>query len=580
MNKKKNIIQTVLVSGIIIVVGFLSSWSFAKFDLTQEQRHTLTDANVSFLENMESDFHFKCYLHGDFPAKFKRLESAIKERLDEFSDYSDGRVTYEFINPYEGLTDAETREMEDWLYKQGMEFTRLSYDEAGVKKFSNIWPGVMIYHKERELPLMLFKSNLPEPTEEMVNTSINNLEYELTSAMRTMQNDLRKTIAIIEGHGELEEVAMIKFQNALKELYDVERLTLNGNLDAISLKADAMKYRANKHDALIIAKPTQEIPFQDRVLIDQFIMNGGKVLWLIDAMTTDLDSLRANQFTHAVSNETGLNSQLFSYGARLNKNILVDYHCGPIAMDAGPSANHRGMELFRWYFAPLVKERITSHPISSNLDDVFIEFAGSIDLVGEDPEISKKVLLSSGELSKAFKSPVRISPDVVTLDKEYFEQNSVPNQTVAVLLEGKFKSAFANRIGGEIKDDPTFGFREIGTQNKMIVVSDGDIAKNSYKPDGKGGFLTYPLGYDKYADAVIYDNSEFLMNAMNYLLDDDALISMRSRNIELRKLNAGLILGNKFKWQIINVILPLLLICIIGLVIYNLRKRKYSKAHK
>ena len=309
------------------------------------------------------------------------------------------------------------RKLKNGLYDQGLEFTRLSYMEGGVKNFSNIWPGVIINYKGREMPLMLFKSNLPEPTDEMVNSSINNLEYEITGAMRTMLNELRQTIGIIEGHGELSSLELFKFEQALKETYDVERITLNGQLDALSLKPDAMRYRANKHDALVIARPTEEIEFQDRLLIDQFIMNGGKVLWMVDPIQVDLDSLRVNQFTMGAPYELGVNDMLFQYGVRLNKDIIIDYNCSPIAMDAGPVANQRGIELYPWYFSPLVKERTSSHPVASNLDDIFFEFASSMDLVGEDPEISKTVLLSSGELSKARKAPIRVSPDIVSLTK-------------------------------------------------------------------------------------------------------------------------------------------------------------------
>lgn len=573
MTKRNDIIQFVLSLGIIILVAFLSTLAFSKFDLTQEKRHSLTDATHELLEGVDDVVYVKCYLHGEFPAKFKRLEQAVKERLDEFADYSDGLVKYTFIDPYESDDEKTQAETENALYEDGLRFTRLSYEENGVKKFKNIWPEAVIEYKGKSYPVHLFKSNNPDPQDAMINASINNLEYELASGLRMLCSQDKPRIGLLKGHGELDELEMIDFSTALEEYYFVEDITLNEKIYALSEKLDNMNYRINKYDAIVIAKPDSAFSKKDKLILDQFIMNGGKTLWLVDPILTDLDSLRRQQQTLGVSNEMGLYDMFFEYGVRLNRTMVIDYQCAPIAFDAGPSGNQRGMQLFNWYYAPVVVPHDTAHPIVNNLDPIKLEFTSSLDTVGENPLVKKTVLLSSSELSKELKAPIRISSSIVDFSLDYFKQNANPS-SVAVLLEGEFNSNFTHRLPDTLKNDKDFAFRSTSSPTKMVVVADGDIARNGVMA-GAEGPVPFPLGYDRYARRVVYDNKEFLLNTMNYLLDDDALISLRSRSIELRTLNADKVQSEKLLWQFINVVLPLMLVVVLGITMYFIR-RKHS----
>lgn len=575
MSKKGNLIQFVLSLGILVVIGLLSSFAFTKFDLTEEKRHTLTSSTVDMLENLDDQVFVKCYLHGEFPAKFKRLEQAIKEKLDEFVDCSNGRVSYTFIDPYEN-TDAKTQnEIEVALYEQGVEFTRLSYDENGTKNFTNIWPAAIVTYRNKDYPVQLFNSTNPDPSDEMVNGSINNIEYELGSKLRYLVEDDRPRIAILEGHGELEELEMLDLTYALQEQYFVERVEIDGVVHSLSDKLEEMKFRTNKFELLIVAKPDSAFANRDKVIIDQFIMNGGKVLWMIDPILTDLDSLRTKQQTFAVTNEMGLYDMLFDYGVRLNRNMIIDYQCTPIALDAGPRGNQRNYDLFNWYYAPVVLPPDSSHPITANLDPIALEFASSLEFVGENDSIKKTILLQSSPLSKELKAPVRVNSAIVNFGIDYFQHNPTPNQMMGALLEGSFESNFNYRLPDTLLRDPNFAFRAQSRPTKMIVIADGDIARSKII-DGPEGAIPVPLGFDKYAGRVIYDNKEFLLNCVNYLMDDDALISMRSRSIVLRKLNEQKCLEEKSKWQTTNMLAPLIIVGLFGFGQWWYRKRKFA----
>ena len=575
--KRDEIIRLLLIIAIILAVALLGSFWFFKWDLTSEKRHTLTESTQEMLGQLDDEIMVRCYLHGDFPASFKRLEQAIRERLTEFRDYSNDQLHFEFIDPYSSNDEKTIAETEQALYDKGLRFTRLSYTEDGAKKFKTIWPAAIVDYKGEEYPVQFFKSEMPEPTEGMINSSVNNLEYELATNLRKAMKSEKAVIGILQGHGELNALEMADFTAALEEQYAVDYVTIDGKLSALSDKLEGVPNRTNKHAALIIAKPDSVFSWRDKTIIDQFIMNGGKVLWLIDPLNTDLDSLRTQQQTIATTNENGLYEVLFQYGVRLNRDLMIDPQCAVIAFDTGPMGNQRNTQLFNWYYAPVLMAPDTAHPIVANLDPIVTDFTSSLEFVGDDNTTRKTVLLRTSPLSKELKAPVRVNSAIVNFGPEYFEQGTKPNQPVAVLLEGKFSSAVQDFLPDTLKRDPVFANRTTSVNTAMIVIADGDIARNRVI-QGQEGPVPVPLGYDRYAGKVIYDNKEFLLNCMNYLLDDAGLISVRSRSIELRKLNAEKIVSDKFYYQVINVVLPILLVLLLGFGGQWWRKRKWSVA--
>jgi ABC-2 type transport system permease protein len=565
--------------GIVISLTIICSFVFFKVDLTAEKRHTLTPSTIEMLENLEDKVFVRCYLTGEFPAGFKRLERAVKESLDEFRDYSNGQVEYEFIDIYESGTKNEIAEKEQTLTQNGLEFTVLNNDQGGEVSHQLVWPGAIISYRNKEYPVQFFKSKTPTAADAMINSSVNNLEFELASTLRMALRPERPAIAVLEGHSELQDIEMAYFLDALNKDYAIEFVTLDGKLNVLSDKAVGAIERVNKYNALIIAKPDSMFSDQDRGLIDQYIMNGGKVLWMVDPVLTDLDSLSKQQQTIGISNEMGLYEMLFEYGCRTNRNIIIDKICAQIGMDAGPMGNQRGYQMYPWYYTPLLLPIEKSHPIGANLDPIKVEFASSLDTVNENPNIKKTPILMSSQYSKEYKTPVRINSGIVALGAEYFEGNDAKPRIMGLLMEGVFPSAFKDRVSQVIKQDSTIAFKEQSVPTKMIVIGDGDIVRNPIKMDKQGPY-PLPLGYDRYLNAVVYDNLEFLLNCMNYLLDDQALISVRSRTIELRQLDPTLVDVNKTRIIWTNTVLPVVLVVVLGMTLFFIRKRKWAKALK
>lgn len=577
-HRKNDLIQLFLSLAIIAVVMVVSTFVYFKLDLTEEKRHSLTTSTKTMLEELDDVVYIRCYLTGNFPAKFKRLEQAFQERLDEFQDISGNKVEYEFIDIYESGDEQTIGQAEEALYEEGLRFTRIAYEENGAKKFQNIWPAAMVTFKGKSLPIQLFQSENPDPSAEQINASVNNLEYVLSSSLRILTRKETPAIAILEGHGELLPLETADLELTLEENYDVERVEINGKLNALSDKVEGVGRRLNRYDLLIVAKPDSAFDNKDKLIIDQFVMNGGRVLWMVDPILTDLDSLRTNQQTLATTNEMGLYDMLFDYGVRLNRNLIIDYQCAPIVYDAGPMGDRRNMQVFNWYFAPVVIPSDSAHPICTNIDPLHFDFASSLDLVGDNENVRSRVLLESSNLALERKAPIRVSTGVSNLEKDYFENNTDDPYNMAVLLEGKFNSNFTGRISNkQLVEDKDFAFKETSLPTKMIVIGDGDFGKNKYR-NTKEGLAPLPLGYDLYAGRVVYDNKEFLLNAINYLLDDADLISIRSRTIILRNLDKEIVKDHKGLIQFINVTLPFVLIGLMGVLLMWLRKRKFGKA--
>jgi gliding-associated putative ABC transporter substrate-binding component GldG len=369
---------------------------------------------------------------------------------------------------------------------------------------------------------------------------------------------------------------MADFTMELDDDYDVLRVEIDGQLNILSELLDGMKRRTNRFDLAIVAAPDTTFDAKDQVILDQFIMNGGRALWLIDPLLTNRDSLAANQMTMATSKDLGISDQLYQYGVRFNRNLVLDAQCAPMVMDAGPNGDQRNMQVFNWYFAPVAIAQGVNHPITTNLDPIHFDFASSLDTVDAPGKLKKTVLLSSSEMSREYKSPVRVSSSIVELTPEYFTQNTKPHQPLALLVEGTFQSAFLNRLPSVLENDPEFAFASQSLSTAQIFIGDGDMARNKVKP-GPNGPMILPLGYDRYAGTVVYDNKEFLRNAVSYLLDESSALSVRSRTISLRPLNSERIRKERLGWQYLALGLPIALTLAIALLSTSLRRKRFAK---
>lgn len=574
INRKKD--TTLLVIGLIIIilVNYIGSFAFERFDLTSEKRYTLSETSKKLAENIDDIIYVKVYLEGEFPASYKRLRDETKEMLDEFRAYSNGNLEYEFINPSESEDQKIRDEIYKQLYKQGLRPTDLS--EKSNDGFSNkiIWPGAVFSYKGKELPAQLLKSQIGAQPESMLNSSIESLEYEIANAINNLTTIDVPKVAFIEGHGELSKLETASLASSLAEFYAVDRIELKENLNSLtervivdSTKAFLVKI---KYDAIIIAKPTVRFSEKDKFIIDQYIMYGGRVVWLVDPVFASMDSLQKADVTMAIPMDLNLDDQLFTYGVRINTNIVQDIQSAPIPITTGVVGNQPKVEIFPWFFFPLLTPA-NNHPIVNNLNALKGEFVSTIDTIAKKG-IRKTGLLKTSQYSKVSSTPTRISLDMVRFEPDQSQFNK-GHQIIAVLLEGKFESVFKNRITPQIKDANEINFKEESVENKMVVIADGDVARNHVNKR-TGEYLA--LGFDRYTRQE-FGNRDFMLNVLGYLCDDSGLMSVRSKKLKIRLLDKTVLKNDKFDWQLINTILPIGLILMFGVAHYFDRKKKFTK---
>lgn len=555
--------------GIVGLVLFIASFARARIDLTSEQRYTLTPATKELVRGLEDILYVKVYLTGELPADLKQLERATRDALDEMRAVNPDRVQYSFIDPSGDPDDKARREQYDQLQDAGLVYTSIRMKEKGGFTEKIIFPGALVSYREQTVAVQLLKGQLDDQNAAAIlQRSVTNTEYELASAIRLATNRQRARVAFLDGHGEHAGAEVADITKALRAQYEVSRVRIGDRVDALSTKHEGMRNRANNFEALIVAGPDSVFSDRERYVLDQFVMNGGRILWCIDAMDPHLDSLRTNQFSMATARELGMEELLFAYGARLNKDIVIDKECALIALGAQPYGDQRQMKMFPWYFEPLCTPR-SAHPIVANLDPVHFRFAGTIDTIGVD-SVRKTILLTSSAQSFAQRNPVRVSLAAVEMDQG-FERRSTPYLPLAVLLEGSFRSAYHDRIPTEFRSSPDVAFRDRSPRTAQLVIADGDVIANRVASNGQ----PYPLGYDRYAGQEVYSNRKLILNAMNYLLDDRALISIRSRAITLRRLDSARIEKERAQWQMVGIGAPLAMSLLLGLA-YQWRRRRLN----
>ncbi len=573
--KRNNIIQLVLGVVIIILVNVIGYYVFTRFDLTSEKRYTLSEPTKQILRNLDDIVYFEVYLDGDFPAGFKRLRRETKEMLDEFRAYSDN-IQYEFINPSESSDPEERNAVYQRLVERGLQPTDLNVKNKEGTSRQIIFPGTIISYKEKEMPVELLKSQMGVPPEEVLNNSIQNLEFNLISAVKKLTVAKKPRVAFIEGHGELELIDVADITKALQEYYSVERVRLDGNVNALTKRQAIDSVNTGIHniyDAIIVAKPDSAFTEKDKFIIDQYIMRGGKVLWLVDPVKASMDSIYKSDITFGLINDLNLDDQFFTYGIRLNTDLVMDLNALSIPVKTGESGGAPQIDFFQWYYFPVLFP-LSDNPIVKNLNAIKTEFISSIDTIS-GPNIKKTILLTSSPYAKTVNTPVLISLEILKEkpDRRLFNKKHIP---VAALLEGRFPSVYAGRVPPEIANDRDMGFLEKSRPTRMIFVADGDVIKNQVNYKNINKPFPYPLGYDRYTGQT-FGNKDFILNAMDYLIDESGLITIRSREIKLRLLDRTKINENGLFWKTFNVIVPVVIVLIFGLIIGFVRKRKYTK---
>lgn len=556
--KSQNIIRLILLLLILAGVNIISSFVFTRFDLTSEKRFTLSPVTKNLVANLKDVVYVKIYLDGDFPPAFKRLQSATREMLDELRAYSNGNIEYEFINPSENPDQQERNKLYQQLVSRGIQPTNLQAQNKEETSQQIIFPGAIVTYQGQELPLMLLQDQIGSSPEQMLNNSVQGLEYGFGNIIRKLTNKIPFQIAFIEGHGEAGAEQVADITRELQSFYIVERIRIEEKLD-----------RLKGIRAIIIAGPDSAFSEKDKFIIDQFVMKGGKVLWLIDGTKVSMDSLQSNDETIAIANEIKLDDMLFRFGARINYDLILDLQAAPIPVVTGYVGNRPQQTLLPWYYFPLSNPE-SNHPVVNNLNAVKFDFVSSIDAVGSG-SVKKTPLLTSSKYARVFTTPARVNLAIMR-EEPVLSQYNAPGKVFAMLLEGKFDSNFKNRIPPQIASNPEIGFKERSVENRMIVVGDGDVIKNGVRKS-TGGII--PLGMDRYTGQV-YGNKNFILNCIDYLCDDSGLMAVRSKELKLRLLDKTRLDASLLQWQVINTAGPVLLIVLFGIFKFYRRRKKYA----
>ena len=563
--RKWDITLFFIVLSVIFLVNYIGSVKFYRLDLTAEKRFSLSDSTKTILRNLDDVVYVQCYLEGgDFPSGIKRLRNETREMLNEFRAYGGTNFEYEFINPFGDADKGAQQKMIMQLVEDGLQPTNLQLQEEEGSKQSLIFPGALLSYKGRTVPVQLLRSQVNRSQEVVLNESIESLEHEFAKAIYILKGGaLRKNIGFTVGHGEISGPFVSDFGMDLKTLYNIKGMPITSDLKSVPMETTL----------LVVAKPTMPFSEGEKFVLDQFVMRGGRILWLIDNVAASMDSLARSEssMTVGLPRQLNLDDLLFRYGARLNYDLVLDAQSGSIPLVVGMYGNQPQTELKPWYYFPVVTPD-ADQIIVNKLPNLRFDFVGSIDTVKAEG-VQKTVLLHSSNLSKALMAPVRVALSMVDqpVDEKSFNKKHIP---LAVLLEGNFTSAFANRIVARRELEPGLAFTEKSLPTKMVVVADGDIIRNYFEPR-EGTPL--PVGYDPKSREYYPANKTFLQNCVNYLLDDAWLIPLRTKQFKVRLLDKKKVKQEAFTWKVVNMAVPVAFTILLGIVFMQIRKYRYGR---
>lgn len=557
----------------LVLVLWISSLKHFRFDLTEEGRFTLTNSTKEILENLDDTIRVSVYLTGDLPLSFVKMEREVSDLLTEFQEIAGkDKFLFKFIDP-QAIGDAKNfKHTISCLNKDyGLApYTIQEEDETGKMTQRYVIPGMIISTPQSFVTVNLLLNAMGNTPEEQINEALQNLEYQCIKSIRQLTAKERKNIAFLTGNGEHPLVYTYNATVSLLDLYNVDRITPTQLLDSIT-----------KYDVIIVDEPTKAFTEEEKFIIDQYLMNNGNMMFLSDNITVSMDSLKTSSFTYAMPKELNISDLLFNIGVRINQTMVLDNQCAKIPMNTSNFGEQPRFAPVPWYYFPLFKPQ--KHLITKGIDVVKAEFASSLDTVEGNGNLTKTILLTSSAYSRVIQTPNMVGFEVLNNEpnKDFFNKYYIPT---AILIEGDCKSLFQSRKSPICEDTlrtKKFVQKDSSKQNRIIVVSDGDIIRNEIEVTN-GDTIPKPLYVYKYFsfDKRAYvGNLDFFINAVSYLCGDDDLLSIRSKEITIRLLNKNRIVEEKTIWQTINVLIPILLIIIIGVLIYVIRNHKYSKKY-
>lgn len=551
MNKKiKNI--AFLALGLLIL-NFANQSFYKRFDLTADNRYTLSKTTKNIVSKIDKNLSITIYLEGDFPSEFIRLQAETRQYLEELSA-ENSKIKIGFQNP------DNQREK---LIKKGMIPSKLTVEENGKLSEAIIFPWAEISYEKKSQIISLLPSAIVVSQEEQLQKAIENLEYSFSNALNTILLRKQKSVGVITGNGELQDMYQYSFLSEVAKKYRLAKFTL----DSVASNPQQTLEDLTSLDLAIIAKPTQKFTEHEKFTIDQFIANDGKTLWMIDNVQADQDSLFTNGKMLAYPRDLNLTDLLFAYGIRINTTLIKDLYAAKISLATGKIGNQTQFQNLEWFFHPLVSGN-PNHAITKNIAPIRLQFVNPIDTLKNN--IKKTPLLRSSLLTQKIGTPGFIELQSIADEIVETDYNN-GNQLFAVLLEGAFNSAYKNRI----QPFKTPLYKENSNNNKMVVISDGDIGKNQILKDDTSKIQPLDLNRDKWTHQQ-FGNKDFLLNVVDYLLDDVGLIELRNKTLKISILDKQKAFKERLYWQFINVIFPLIFLLFFGILFSFLRKRKYA----
>ena len=564
MRAANTLVQLLLVTVLLLVVNALADYLPGRIDLTEEKRYTLAASTARIVESVDDPVYIEVLLEGQFPAGFQRLRDAVEELLIDLGDIN-GEIEYAFSDPADGNVD-EVNENRERLRRLGVTPVNFRVQAAEGSSERLLFPYALINYKNQRTVVNLLENDVPGQSPEVaLNNSVSLLEYKIGNAIQKLLRTRRPVIGYVTGHGELSELQTRDLSRTLAPYYDIARFSL-----------DTMPpFGPEAIGALLVAKPQRTFSERELFILDQYIMRGGRVVWMLDRLQVNLDSLQGRSNFIPRDYELGVEQLLFRYGVRVEPNLVLDLQSTPVPIVVGQVGNAPQFERRPWPYHVLATPN-PSHPITRSLQPVNLFFPSEIDTtVRTKLPLKRTALLTSSPNALVRFSPVRVDLETARydLDRELFTKSGVP---LAVLLEGRFTSPYENRLGSgfaEALDQIGQSYRATSEPTKMIVIADGDVAKNLADP-ANDAFK--PLGYNRFADYV-FDNKPFLVNALEYLFDDGGIIEARNREIKLRLLDTPRAQAEAGYWRLLNVGLPLVLLVVVGLAYRYLRRRRYAR---
>jgi len=563
MKKSRHILNLLILVGILILINVIGNQFYTYIDLTEDKRYTLTESTQNLLDKVDDNYFISIYLDGSFPASLKRFRDRVEEVMREFRSES-SFINYEFIDPIGG-TPEENKLMEKKLVDERLYPSTINYFDGEENIMKPIFPYAVFKYAGKELVVNLLDvEGITNYDDETLNAAEGLLEYKFADAVYKLRASKRKIIGFTSNNGELPDHQLAALNTELRKYYNPQRI----NLDSVYTLTSVI-------DVLIVAGPKNLFSSRNQLILDQYVMSGGKVIWLVETMDVRLDSIAFSTGYIPDLNETGLDNLFFKYGFKVLNNAIQDLESTSIPQVVGNAGGKPQMDMFKYYFHPLISSS-SKHPIVKNIDRVNMFFPSTIDTVQTNTKIRKEFLLRSSVYSKYQLAPLNLNFRMLGVKPQPSKFNR-GNQPVALLLEGEFESAFKNRLSQEqLEAIQNVGgeYKGISEPTSMIVISDVEFVKNLYNRNSK---QISPIGFNKWDQKIYKGNRELIINSIEYLLDKEGILGSRAKEYKLRLLDEVQVQQRKVFWQSLNIAFPLAVLACFGILFYFFRKWRFTR---